>query len=139
MEILIQNLKQNNLKVTPQRLIIYNYLANNFVHPSAETIYNSIKETNPTISLATVYKTLNSLKEANLVQEINLGEDSFRYDFQVVPHSHIICTKCNKIIDYFPDGEIINSSKLKVELDTKFKIDYQQMYFYGTCEECLNS
>lgn len=137
MDILIKNLKANNLKVTPQRLIIYNYLATNLIHPSAETIYNSIKESNPTISLATVYKTLNSLKDANLIQEINIGEDSFRYDFQIMPHSHIVCTTCNDIIDYFPDKTFNNSTKVIIEAATDFKIDYQQMYFYGTCPECL--
>lgn len=142
MEVLIQNLKDNNLKVTPQRLIIYKYLANNFIHPSAETIYNGIRKDNPTISLATVYKTLNSLKDANLIQEINVGEDSFRYDVQIVPHSHIICTECHEIVDYFPNEEFKNisaSSKDIIEKESGFKINYQQMYFYGTCSNCKKS
>lgn len=140
MEILIQNLKENNLKVTPQRLVIYNYLSNNLSHPSAESIYNGIKELNPSISLATVYKTLNSLKSASLIQEINVGEDSFRYDIQVLPHAHLICNKCNAIIDYFPTQtlkDFTNEAKNVVEQNANFKIDYSQIYFYGTCSNCI--
>lgn len=137
MNILIENLKKNNLKVTPQRLTIYNYLYNNYTHPSAETIYNNIKEQNPTISLATVYKTLKSLKDSGLIQEINVGEDSFRYDVQITPHSHIICTKCNNIVDYFPDKDFIDNIQDKVSKETHFKLDSHQMYFYGTCKNCI--
>lgn len=136
MDILIENLKNNNLKVTPQRLTIYSYLYNNHIHPSAETIYNNIKEQNPTISLATVYKTLKSLKDANLIQEINVGEDSFRYDVQIAPHNHIICTKCKRIIDYFPQEDFIQNIQNKVAKETDFKLSSNQMYFYGTCKNC---
>nr|WP_317356453.1 Fur family transcriptional regulator [uncultured Tyzzerella sp.] len=137
MKVLIENLKNNNLKVTPQRLTIYNYLYHNHIHPSAETIYNNIKEQNPTISLATVYKTLKSLKDSGLVQEINVGEDSFRYDVQIMPHSHIICTSCNNIIDYFPEKNFISDIQSQVAKETDFQLSSHQMYFYGTCKHCL--
>ncbi len=139
MEVLIQNLKVNNLKVTPQRLVIYKYLVDNLIHPSAEDIYKGIKELNPTISLATVYKTLSSLKSANLIQEINIGEDSFRYDVQVVPHAHLICTNCGAIIDYFPDqalSEFTDEAKAVVGQKANFQIDYSQIYFFGICSDC---
>lgn len=136
MQILINNLKNNNLKVTPQRLTIYSYLCNNHIHPSAETIYNNVKEQNPTISLATVYKTLKSLKDSGLIQEINVGEDSFRYDAQVTSHIHVICKNCGKIVDYFPTDSFISSVQDKIANNTDFNIDTNQMYFYGTCKDC---
>lgn len=136
MDNLISNLKENNLKVTPQRLIIYTYLSQNLIHPNAENIYEGIKKDNPTISLATVYKTLKTLKEAKLIQEINLGEDSFRYDFRVTTHSHIVCTKCKQINDYFPDEKFILSVQNRVKNDTNFELSSHQMYFYGICENC---
>ncbi len=138
MDNLIKNLKNNNLKVTPQRLTIYSYLYHNHIHPSAETIYNSIKEDNPTISLATVYKTLKTLRDYGLIQEINVGEDSFRYDLQIVPHSHIICTKCNSIVDYFIEDDFMSNLKNKVSKETKFDLTSNQMYFYGVCNDCKN-
>ena len=80
MNTLAANLKQNHLKVTPQRLSIYSYLTNTTAHPSVETIYNDLKEEHPSLSLATVYKTVASLRDAHLVTEFNVGEDSHRYD-----------------------------------------------------------
>lgn len=138
MELLINNLKENNLKVTPQRLNIYNYLYNNKIHPSAEMIYNDIKEENPTISLATVYKTLKSLKEAHLIREINIGEDSFRYDCNIKPHSHIICKKCNKIVDYYCNEDELTQLKNSILIENDFEVHSEQVYFYGLCKDCRN-
>lgn len=136
MNALIEELKNNNLKVTQQRLVIYDYLKKNYNHPSAETIYNNIRQDNPTISLATVYKTLKSLKDAKLIQEINVGEDSFRYDATLSPHFHIICKKCSHIHDYFPKPAFSKNIKEKIQNTTNFKIDSEQIYFYGVCEKC---
>ena len=133
---LIKNLKNSNLKVTPQRLAIYSYLYHNHTHPNAETIYNFVKEDNLTISLATVYKTLKTLRDYGLIQEINVGEDSFRYDLQTTPHSHIICTKCNSIIDYFVENDIVSNIKDKINNEIDFDVQASQMYFYGVCKNC---
>lgn len=136
MQELINDLKLNNLKVTPQRLSIYSYLYNNRIHPSAEIIYNDIKEEIPTISLATVYKTLKSLKEANLIREINIGEDSFRYDCNINPHSHIICRKCNKINDYYCNEGELAQLKNTILIENDFEVHFEQVYFYGLCKDC---
>lgn len=138
MKILINNLKNNNLKVTPQRLIIYNYLHKNHIHPNAETIYNAIKIDNPSISLATVYKTLKSLRDSNLVQELNMGEDSFRYDIRMTPHFHIICEDCKSIIDYFSLNNTFDVLKNQIRDDTGYTLNSVQMYCYGKCQNCLN-
>ena len=74
MNTLAANLKQNHLKVTPQRLAIYSYLINTTAHPSVETIYNDLKEEHPSLSLATVYKTVASLRDAHLVTEFNVTD-----------------------------------------------------------------
>lgn len=136
MELLSEKLKNYNLKVTPQRLAIYNYLLENKNHPNAETIYNDIKKQYPTMSLATVYKTLLSLKKVSLINELNIGEDSFRYDIVTNFHYHIICSKCNKIIDYYPETNEITKLKTKIQEDTEFSLTNEQIYFYGICKDC---
>ena len=73
--------KEKKLKLTPQRLAVYQYLKSTTEHPSAETIYNGLQATYPTMSLETVYKSLKTLVDVNLVQELNLGEGNFRYDY----------------------------------------------------------
>ncbi|NME81844.1 Fur family transcriptional regulator [Clostridium sp. SM-530-WT-3G] len=126
--------KEKKLKLTPQRLAVYNYLINTTAHPSADKIYTDIHVQYPTMSLATVYKSLKTLVEVDLVQELNVGEGNFRYDANSTPHPHIQCLKCGKVDDLtdlkFDD---INSS---AEMHTDYKIVSSQIYFYGYCKDC---
>ncbi|NMA84698.1 MAG: transcriptional repressor [Epulopiscium sp.] len=127
-------LKVKGLKVTPQRIAIFHMLYNTAEHPSAEVIYKSLQETHPTMSLATVYKTLDALKKAELVQELNVGEDSFRYDAMIHSHPHVICMSCNMVHDLHTD--ILADLKGKVAHSTDFELVSEQIYFYGICPTC---
>ena len=127
-------LKSKSLKVTPQRLAIFHVLSNTKSHPSAETIYNSLQETHPTMSLATVYKTLDSFKKNDLVQEINVGEDSFRYDITVGSHPHIICVECHEVSDMKSD--YLKDVRVHISEETDFQLLNEQLYFYGVCPKC---
>lgn len=130
-------LKANKLKVTPQRIAIFKILYNSTEHPSAEHIYKNLQSTHPTMSLATVYKTLDTLKKSGLVQEFNVGEDSFRYDANVNTHPHMVCLKCNQVFDLHTDK--LNNLKNYVEDETDFDITYEKVFFYGTCPDCNQS
>ncbi len=137
MNTLSEKLREKKLKVTPQRLAIYSYLAENRAHPTVETIYNDIKADFPSMSIATVYKTVAALRDAGLVREFNINEDSNRYDAHTEEHAHIICTKCHRIEDYYGDlcmGEDIR----RMELASGFRIESRDMSFYGLCEKCRN-
>ena len=127
-------LKSKGLKVTPQRLAIFNVLNNTRCHPSAETIYNALQETHPTMSLATVYKTLDCFKKNDLVQELNVGEDSFRYDVYINSHPHLICLECHKVSDL--ESKVLEDIRAEVATETKFKLLHEQLYFYGICPAC---
>lgn len=129
--------KEKKLKLTPQRLAVYNYLLGTTAHPSAETIYKSIHEQYPTMSLATVYKTLKTLVDVALIQEINVGEGNFRYDRNSASHPHIQCLTCGRIDD-FDDLNLDNLNKL-AENHSKYKVCYNKVYFYGYCNACMNS
>ncbi len=127
-------LKKKGIKATPQRLAIYYLLKNTKSHPSADTIYQELSSQFPTMSLATVYKTLDLLTKIGLIQEINVGEDSFRYDANTTSHPHIICLKCKKVEDvedYCP----LDSLGIVAE-KTNYNIVSQQLFFYGYCPEC---
>lgn len=127
-------LKSRNIKVTPQRLAIYNVLRGTTEHPSAEKIYQELQPTHPSMSLATVYKTLDALKKADLVMELNTGGDSFRYDANTTSHPHAICLECGDVFDIHTNVTDELISKLQPETD--FKLEYQQVYFYGKCPKC---
>lgn len=128
-------LKEHGLKVTPQRLSIFKMLRHTHIHPSAEIIYKSLQQEHPTMSLATVYKTLDTFVQHGLVQQLNLGEDSYRYDADTSQHSHIQCTQCKCVID-LPALQHVEDFRKDVQSATAFNLSYEQIYFYGVCPAC---
>ncbi len=130
-----EKLREKKLKVTPQRLAIYSYLANSGAHPTVETIYNDIRADFPSMSIATVYKTVAALRDAGLVREFNISEDSNRYDAHMDEHAHIICTKCHCIEDYYGSFDM-GEDICRMELASGFSIESRDMNFYGLCEKC---
>ena len=129
-------LRANNFKVTPQRLAVYEVLANTREHPNADMIFSSLQATYPTMSLATVYKTIDILQEIGLVQILNAGEDSFRYDADVSGHAHVRCVECGRVDDVYD----LDTEKFagEIENNTGYKLVGQQFYFYGNCPACRN-
>jgi Fur family peroxide stress response transcriptional regulator len=127
-------LRDQGFKVTPQRLAIYQALVATKSHPSAEMIFNELQPVYPTMSLATVYKTIEILKEMGLVQVLNAGEDSFRYDARTESHPHIRCMSCGRVddLDYIDHSEFT----AQVSGKTQYKLTGQQFYFYGICPQC---
>lgn len=88
------------LKSTQQRIVIYHALTTMQTHPSAEHIYEKVQFENPSISLGTVYKTLDTFVSAGLVNKVMTDEGNMRYDANLDYHSHIYCTNTKEIIDY---------------------------------------
>ena len=76
-------LRERGYKVTPQRLAVYEALADETWHPNAEMLFNKLQPKFPAMSFATVYKTVEILHDINVIQILNTGEDSFRYDADV--------------------------------------------------------
>ncbi|NOW02931.1 Fur family transcriptional regulator [Clostridium beijerinckii] len=126
--------KEKKLKLTPQRLAVYNYLINTTSHPSADVIYSDIHIQYPTMSLATVYKALKTLVDVGLIQEINVGEGNFRYDGNSSPHPHLQCLSCGRVDD-FKDLSLDNLNALAKE-HTDYQIVSNKVYFYGYCSNC---
>ena len=126
--------KEKKLKLTPQRLAVYNYLMNTCSHPSADVIYKDIHIQYPTMSLATVYKALKTLVEVGLVQEINVGEGNFRYDGTSYAHPHIQCLKCGKVDDF--NGLDLDNLNSLAQKNTNYRIVSNKVYFYGYCKDC---
>jgi Fur family peroxide stress response transcriptional regulator len=100
LEQMVKRLKESDNRITPQRYAILNILAHSLEHPSTESIYDKLMIHYSTMSLATVYKTLNFLKQESEVLELEFSELGNRYDgAKPYPHPHVICTSCGKIID----------------------------------------
>lgn len=129
-----QILREKGLKVTPQRIAVYNMLIGTTEHPNAETIYKTLEPANPTMSLATVYKTLDYFKQLGLVQELNVGDSSSRYDAMVKCHPHTVCTCCGKVGDLFVEDLTELHKKLVAPLD--FEVSCEQLLLFGVCAPC---
>ena len=131
---LIASLKERNFRLTPQRVELVRLIAVSEGHPSASQLYAKIQRQFPTMSQATVYKTLTLLKEMKQVLEIDLRDDSHYDGNRPQPHPHLICVKCNKIMD----GEISLDleSLQKLEQVSGFKILRPQISLYGLCPDC---
>lgn len=134
MENMLKSLKTHNIKVTPQRLAIYNYLCSTVEHPNADTIYKALYPSHPSMSLATVYKTLDTLHENNLIQILNVGEDSYRYDANIKPHPHAICINCHRVYDL--NLNFSEDIKKRVNSETEFEFIDEQVYCYVKCPDC---
>ena len=134
-EQLIAKLKERQYRITPQRVELIRLIAASEDHPSASQLYNQIKVQFPTMSLATVYKTLDLLKEVGEVLEIGLRDDSHYDGNKPYPHPHLICMKCQKIMDGELDaavGKIVQ----EVENNFGFRVVKHQLDFYGLCPDC---
>jgi Fur family peroxide stress response transcriptional regulator len=88
------------LKATHQRLVVYDALQKTSLHPSAEDVYGLIHTDNPTITLATIYNTLDSFVEAKLITKVSTEAGKSRYDFNTHQHHHIYLSNTDEIIDY---------------------------------------
>ena len=130
----IEALRSKGYKATPQRIAICQIMLNSRTHPSAQQVYDEVKRIHPTVSLATVYKTLEVLRDLDLVQELNFPEGQARFDSNMKPHINLICLKCGTITDL--DDKTIKEITKKVTASTKFKPTGQRIDVYGICQKC---
>jgi Fur family peroxide stress response transcriptional regulator len=131
----MEKYRDSGLKLTPQRLAILEYLDGNKEHPSAEDVYKAVSRKFPTMSLATVYNTLTTLKQRGLVRELTMDPAKMRFDPQPTPHHHLICTHCRRIIDIHTRLRI-NLPEMEQE---GFEIIGNHVEFYGRCPKCKNN
>ncbi|MFX1568575.1 MAG: Fur family transcriptional regulator [Promethearchaeota archaeon] len=126
--------RKNGYKATTQRLAIYTYIFSRKDHPSADQIYQALKNSYPTISLGTVYKTLDLFEELGLVQKLGFTEDRVRYDPDMELHINMVCTKCGKIFDYKAENlkELWNGIISDIGIEPKG----QRIDIYYECDDC---
>ncbi|SFJ84921.1 Fur family transcriptional regulator, peroxide stress response regulator [Marinilactibacillus piezotolerans] len=130
----IERLKYNNVRITPQRHAILEYLIDKDTHPTADDVYQALESRFPSMSVATVYNNLRLFIELGLVKEMKYGDSSSRFDFSSTEHYHAICTECGKIEDiYYPgldDVEVVASNL------TGFEVTSHRLEIYGLCPDC---
>jgi Fur family peroxide stress response transcriptional regulator len=120
------------MKQTPQRLAILEYLQGNKAHPSAAEVYKAVSEKFPTMSFATVYNTMETLKGVGVVRELSIDPVKKRFDTDVTPHHHLICVQCKQIIDVYSRFDL----DLAENERSDFEIIGNHVEFYGICPMC---
>ena len=132
---MLSKLKDHHFRITSQRLAVLKVLAASKGHPSVERVYETVRRDFPTTSIATIYKTVHLLKQINEVLEIALPDGSNRYDGnKPFPHPHLICVRCQKIID--PNLGSLKDMTTEVADETGFDILSHRLDFFGICVDC---
>lgn len=133
----IDTLKESGVRITPQRHAVLEYLLTSMTHPTADEIYKALEGNFPNMSVATVYNNLRVLRKIGLVRELTYGDDSSRFDCNMVEHYHIMCNSCGQIVDFhYPSLEEVESLAEQV---TGFEVSHHRLELYGICEDCQQS
>jgi len=131
---IIETLRKKGYRATPQRIAICRFALQSREHPTAQRIYDEVKNVHPTVSLATVYKTLQILTENGLVQELDFPEAKARFDSYVKPHVNLVCLQCGNIED-MDDAEAQEMVE-KITTKAQFTRTSQRLDICGTCKSC---
>lgn len=119
------------MRYSKQREAVYNVLCGTKSHPNVAWIYSQAQQQMPDIGLATVYRNLEELCACGRIRKISARNNPERYDADVSPHTHFVCTRCNQITD-LPSGAvdvICNCSD----------VEFVDVMLYGVCEKCKNN
>ena len=127
-------LETRGWSLTRQRLAVFDYLSQVDHHPTAEEVFLSIKRKLPQISLATVYKNLETLVECGVASKLTYGDGSARYDIRTDHHYHTRCIKCGKVSDLEPE----ESSELLglIKPQKGFEVVEYRVELVGYCQQC---
>jgi Fur family transcriptional regulator, peroxide stress response regulator len=133
---IVLTMKQQGLRVTPQRFAVYANLLQRCDHPTAEQILTELNQDGPVSSLATVYSSLQALRTAGLIKEVLLEAGVGRYDAKVQPHHHLCCNGCGSIADIpwaaFTDLDVS-------QMAAQFQAQTYEVVVRGICQSCQNA
>lgn len=130
---MVKLFRERGLKVTPQRVCIFEVLWGVETHPTAEAVYAEARTRMPTMSLKTVYQTLNDLALMGQIQQLDVGTGSSRFDPNVDSHHHLVCNRCGKVRDLYAD---YTSVAVPPGATQGFTVGPAEVVFRGLCQTC---
>jgi Fe2+ or Zn2+ uptake regulation protein len=133
---LTEAFRRRGLKITPQRQLLFRVLHESSAHPTAEAVYAVAAAEMPTISLRTVYQTLNDLAEMGEIHALDLGTGSARFDPNVTDHHHLVCDGCGMVRDIELDTRGVG---LTADVLDGFAVETVDVVFRGRCAACSSS
>ena len=136
---IITKFRETGLKITPQRMAIFELLKDNRDHPSVEDIYKEVLNTHPSISFTTVYKTLQTLRDMGEITELSVNPERVHYDPEVQDHVHTFCTACREIEDVRGMDNTVATVPDFSDMAVEFDVRQTQMHLVGVCVDCQHS
>jgi Fur family peroxide stress response transcriptional regulator len=122
------------VKLTHQRLEIFQAVASSLDHPDAETVFRAIRKRMPTVSLDTVYRTLWLLSDLGLVSTLGPRRESVRFDANLRPHHHYVCMRCGLARDF--ESAELNALRIPAAVSELGSIDAARVEVRGVCSRC---
>lgn len=135
MEDFMEMCRRSGIRATHQRREVLTELVRTGGHPDVETIFQRVRERIPTISRDTVYRTLSMLEEQGLATRVDLFSDRARFDPNIEPHHHFICTECGRVVDF--KCEEAENVGLPEEVRQWGEVKSVRLQVRGVCNECL--
>lgn len=129
--------REAGLKITPQRMAVYNVLIKSKQHPSAEIVFRKVREVLPNISLDTVNRTLLTLADIGAAFIVEGSGDVKRFDGKLETHQHFKCVKCKRIFDFH--YKPFDNITVPKSISRKFIVLKKTVYLEGICDLCRNS
>jgi Fur family ferric uptake transcriptional regulator len=136
MQVFLDYLQANKLKLTPHRELILETFLENEGHRSVEDIYHSVKAIDPRIGYTTVYRMMKLLMLCGLAREIELADGMTRYEhlFNHQHHDHMICMECGQSIEFYnPEIESLQDA---ASAQLGFQVLDHKLQIYGVCRDC---
>ncbi|MBE7068293.1 MAG: transcriptional repressor [Clostridiales bacterium] len=118
---------------TKQKQIIYDALKT-LNHPTATEVYGYVRENNPTVSRATVFRVLGGFATSGRALELRTAGSEIRYDYNVTPHCHGRCLCCGKLADVWVEG--LPEKGILAQGQDEFEVESYALEFFGRCAEC---
>ncbi|THB66036.1 MAG: transcriptional repressor, partial [Spirochaetaceae bacterium] len=131
---LLERVKGAGLRMTPQRMAICQTLAGRFDHPTAQSIYDEVKVDFPSMSLTTVYQTLDTLLRLGAITSLgSAGDDTIHFEVNTEPHVNLACLTCHRICDL--DSDAVKQLEEEVQAAVGSKVLSGRVVYYSECLE----
>lgn len=137
-QVLRDVLETHGHRFTEQRAAVYRFVASTETHPTADEVFLTVRSEVSGISLATVYKSLETLVGCGLARKLSYGDGSARYDGRTDPHHHARCLACNRVFDI--PGQLPGEEIQELEKGTgSFRVTGYRLELTGYCDECAGT
>jgi Fur family peroxide stress response transcriptional regulator len=130
-----ERLREWGVRVTPQRLAIAEAVLNSEDHPSVQQIFERVRDHFPSMTLATIYSTLDVLEKSGLIQELPFPQFS-RYESNMDPHVNLVCIQCGNVIDSIVGQDAVVRLRDQISGQANFQVAWQRVDFHGWCRRC---